>query len=93
LDESGPDSSTYHGIEARVESGNYSSFLEAAGAREGETVVISYVEWPDKATRDAGMEKVTSDARMQFQGQPPAFDGRRLIAGGFIPMLKAGEEA
>ncbi len=87
LDESGPDASTYHGTEARLESKEYGSFIGAAGAGPGETVVMSYIEWPDKETRDAGMEKVTSDPRMQFQDRPPAFDGKRLIAAGFKPML------
>lgn len=86
LDESGPDAQTYHGTEARQSDAQYGSFVAAAGAREGETVVLSWVEWPDKAARDAGMEKVTRDPRMQFGDQPPAFDGKRLIAAGFRPM-------
>lgn len=87
LDESGPEASSYHGTEAKLDSNEYGSFNGAAGAGNGETVVMSYIEWPDKETRDAGMEKVTSDPRMQFQDQPPAFDGKRLIAAGFKPML------
>jgi uncharacterized protein YbaA (DUF1428 family) len=87
LDESGPDASSYHGREAKLESKEYGSFINAAGAGKGETVVVSYIEWPDKKTRDAGMEKVTGDPRMQFQDRPPAFDGKRLIAAGFRPML------
>jgi uncharacterized protein YbaA (DUF1428 family) len=88
LDESGPDAATYHGADARAAEpdATYGSFATAAGARQGETVVVSYIEWPDKATRDAGMEKVTQDPRMQFNDRPPAFDGRRLIAAGFKPM-------
>lgn len=93
LDESGPDASSYHGAEARLESGEYGSFERAAGAGRRETVVLSYIEWPDKATRDAGMEKVTGDPRMQFQDRPPVFDGRRLIAAGFKPMLYESREA
>jgi uncharacterized protein YbaA (DUF1428 family) len=87
LDESGPDASTYHGESARRDADQYSSFIQAAGASEGEAVVMSWVEWPDKATRDAGMAKVTSDPRMQFEGQVPVFDGSRLVAGGFVPMI------
>lgn len=87
LDESGPEASSYHGKEAEPDSNSYGNFIGAAGAGDEETVVISYVEWPDKETRDAGMAKVTSDPRMQFQDLPPVFDGRRLIAGGFRPML------
>jgi len=87
LDEAGPDASTYHGEKARRDELAYSSFFKAAGARENETVVMSWVEWPDKAARDAGMAKVTADPRMQFEGQAPVFDGERLVAGGFLPML------
>ena len=91
LDESGPDAQTYHGAETRESAVDYGSFAKAAGAQQDETVVVSYVEWPSKAARDAGMEKVTNDPRMQFGDQPPAFDGRRLIAGGFKPMLGASD--
>lgn len=93
LDHSGPEASSYHANEARLASGHYGTFLQAAGAREGETVVMSCVEWPDKASRDAGMERMTSDPRMQFEDRPPAFDGRHLIAAGFIPMLGEASEA
>jgi len=86
LDESGPDASTYHGDTVRQAADAYTGFRQAAGAREDETLVMSWVEWPDKAARDAGMAKVTSDPRMQFEGQVPVFDGMRLIAGGFLPM-------
>jgi uncharacterized protein YbaA (DUF1428 family) len=89
LDEQGPDATTYHGADARRESSQYAGFRQAAGAGMDETVVMSFVEWPDKARRDAGMEKVTSDPRMQFSGQPPVFEGTRLIAAGFNPMFDA----
>ena len=88
LDESGPDAATYHGADARQASDAYATFIGAAGAKEDETVVLSWVEWPDKATRDAGMDKVTADPRMQFGDGPMVFDGARLVAGGFLPMLR-----
>jgi len=87
LDESGPEAASYHATEARLDSASYGTFPAAAGARAGETVVVSYVEWPDKATRDAGMQRVTADPRMLFGDLPPVFDGRRLVAGGFTPIL------
>lgn len=92
LDENGPDVSTYHGEDAREESSSYNNFFTAAGASENETVVVSYVEWPDKSARDLGMEKMTSDPRMQFHDLPPTFEGKRLIAGGFIPMLDSAKD-
>lgn len=87
LDESGPESSAYHADGARHDSAEYAGFRDAAGADAEDAVVLSFVEWPDKATRDAGMERVTADPRMLFQDRPPVFDGARLIAGGFKPML------
>jgi len=87
LDEAGPDAASYHGDDARLPSESYSGFAKVVGAGEDETVALSYIEWPDKATRDAGMARVTADPRMQFDGEPEVFEGRRLIAGGFVPML------
>ena len=59
-------------------------------AADGETVVFSWVEWPDKATRDAGFEHM--DALMKtdprFKDKPMAFDGKRLIFGGFAPVVE-----
>jgi uncharacterized protein YbaA (DUF1428 family) len=87
LDESGPDASTYHGDTARQSADSYGTFAAAAGTDDGETVVMSWVEWPNKRRRDEGMVKVTADPRMQFDDREPVFDGSRLIAGGFRPML------
>ena len=39
------------------------------------------------------MEKMTSDPRMNFDDLPPTFDGSRVIAGGFMPMLDVMSEA
>jgi uncharacterized protein YbaA (DUF1428 family) len=90
LDESGPEAATYHGTDARLESDRYATFRKAAGAADQEAVVVSFVEWASKEARDSAMARVTSDPRMQFSGLPPAFDGTRLIAGGFRPMLESG---
>lgn len=92
LDESGPEASSYHAEQVRADSDEYASFIAAAGVRDGETVVMAFVEWPDKATRDSGMRRVTGDARMLFPDRPPVFDGKRLIAGGFKPMLDQTRE-
>ncbi|MFG6415448.1 DUF1428 domain-containing protein [Roseateles sp. DC23W] len=89
LDEAGPDAQSYHGDTARQPGATYGGFLAAAGTRDGETVVMSWVEWPDRAARDAGMAAFTADPRVQFEGQAPVFDGARLIAGGFVPMRAA----
>jgi uncharacterized protein YbaA (DUF1428 family) len=49
---------------------------------------MSFVEWPDKAARDAGMDRFTSNPRVQFDSEPPAFDGGRLIAAGFLQHVR-----
>lgn len=87
LDEDGPEASSYHAESARQGSGQYRTFAAAAGAGAGETVVMSWIEWPDKRSRDEGMAKLTADPRMQFGDMPPVFDGKRLLAAGFHPML------
>lgn len=66
--------------------GETNDFFTAVMAEEGENVVFSWIEWPDKATRDAGNEKVMADERMQPDGDMP-FSGKRLIFSGFVPIL------
>ena len=67
--------------EDNVPPGELTSFPKAVMREEGESVVIGWVTWPDKATRDAGMEAAFSDPDMQMENMP--FDGKRLIFGGF----------
>ena len=87
LDEDGTDSSTYHADSARQAADNYGTMTAAAGAKKEETVVMSWIEWPDKRSRDEGMAKAMADPRMQFDDMEPVFEGARLIAAGFRPML------
>ena len=65
-----------------IPNGKTTEFHTAVRAETGEGVVFSWVEWPDKAARDAGNEKVMADPRMQPDGDMP-FSGARLIYGGF----------
>lgn len=87
LDETGTDTSTYHADNARQSADNYGTMAAAAGVKNDETVVMSWIEWTDKRSRDEGMKKVMADSRMQFDNMKPVFDGSRLIAAGFRPML------
>lgn len=64
-----------------VPHGQLTDFYRAVAAPEGEEVVFGYIEWPDKATRDAGWESVMQDERMG--SGPPPFDGKRMIFGAF----------
>ena len=69
-----------------VPDGKQTDFRRAVQAKDGESVVFAWVEWPDKATRDAGMEKVMKDPRMDVANEMP-FDGKRMIFGGFVPVV------
>ncbi|MEM9798084.1 MAG: DUF1428 domain-containing protein [Pseudomonadota bacterium] len=71
-----------------VPDGKVTSFPMAVKAKEGESVIFSWIEWPDKATHDAANEKMMSpdfDGGMDMAEMP--FDGQRLIWGGFAPVL------
>lgn len=76
-----------------VPRGTVTDFFGAVQAREDETVVFSWIEWPDKATRDAGMQKMMDDPRMDPANTPMPFDGKRMIFGGFMPLLDLGGTA
>jgi uncharacterized protein YbaA (DUF1428 family) len=69
-----------------VPEGKLTDFRRAVQAKQDESVVFSWVEWPDKATRDAGMERLMKDPRMEDAGNMP-FDGKRMIFGGFVPLV------
>jgi len=75
-----------------VPEGSVTDFRKAVQANADETVVFSWVEWPDKATRDAAMAKMMSedfnDDRMNPEKNPMPFDGKRMIYGGFEAIVK-----
>lgn len=74
-----------------VPAGKLTDFRRAVQATAEETVAFSWVEWPDKATRDVAMEKMRNDPRMDpaTPGNPPVpFDGRRMIFGGFEQVVE-----
>jgi uncharacterized protein YbaA (DUF1428 family) len=73
-----------------VPHGKQTDFFRAVEAKDDETVLFSWIEWPDKATRDAGMAKVMQDPRMDPERNPMPFDGKRMIYGGFAPVLDIG---
>ncbi|HEY5872604.1 MAG TPA: DUF1428 domain-containing protein [Gaiellaceae bacterium] len=71
-----------------VPAGSVTDFRRAVKAEDDETVVFSWIEWPDKATRDEAMQKVMDDPRMQPDENPMPFDGKRLVYGGFSPVVE-----
>jgi len=69
-----------------VPEGKVTDYQRAVKAEDGEGIIYSYVEWPDKETRDKGWETMMSDPDMQPDGEMP-FDGQRMFWGGFRPMI------
>jgi uncharacterized protein YbaA (DUF1428 family) len=70
-----------------VPHGKQTDMHMAVKAKDGETVVFSWIEWPSKAARDAGFEQLMKDPRMAPDRNPMPFDGARMIFGGFAPLL------
>src|SRR5437764_15151898 len=77
------------GVERQVEAwgddvqhGKVTDFYRAVDAKEDETIVFSWFEYPSRAARDSANEKFRSDSRMMELGEMP-FDGKRMIIGGF----------
>ena len=73
-----------------VPAGKHTDFRRAVAANEDEAIVFSWIEWPDKPTRDAAFERMTSDPRFDPATNPMPFDGKRMIFGGFDPVFEAG---
>ncbi|WP_428420727.1 DUF1428 domain-containing protein [Methylibium sp.] len=66
-----------------VPQGKLTSFPMAVKCKDDETVVFSWITWPDRRARDAGMEKSMADPRLKAGMDPMPFDGQRMIYGGF----------
>ena len=91
-----------HGANRVVESiaddvghGQVTDFYRATKAEDGETVVFSFIEWPDKQTRDDAWAKIMQDESLKPQGDMP-FSGQRMFWGGFdniVDTAKAREPA
>lgn len=66
-------------------------FRKAVQAKDDETVVFSWVEWPDKEARDAAMgrmeELMKTNERFDHEKNPLPFDGKRMIYGTFQSVL------
>ena len=69
-----------------VPHGKVTDFYMATKAKDDETVVFSWIEWPDRATADAAFASMMEDPDMQNMGEMP-FDGMRMMWGGFAPIV------
>ncbi|MGR3539957.1 MAG: DUF1428 domain-containing protein [Hasllibacter sp.] len=76
--------------EDAVPEGEVTSFPKAVKRQAGEAVVFGWIEWPDKATHDAAMARMSDPAfDPGFDMSAMPFDGRRMIFGGFEVLMRA----
>ena len=66
-----------------VPRGEVTDFYRAVKAEDGEGVVFSWIEWPDRVTRDEAWAKMMEDERMKPDPANTPFDGKRMFWGGF----------
>ena len=74
-----------------VSKGEVTDFYRAVKAEDGEGVVFSFIEWPDKATRDEAWQKMMSDESLKPEGEMP-FAGQRMFWGGFDKVVDTAEQ-
>jgi uncharacterized protein YbaA (DUF1428 family) len=72
-----------------VPEGKVTSFSMAVQRKPDEAVVFSWVVWPSKQVRDAGMKQVMEHPSMQKGPEGMPFDGQRMIFGGFQVIVQA----
>ncbi|MFI2809671.1 MULTISPECIES: DUF1428 domain-containing protein [Microbulbifer] len=75
-----------------VPEGKHTDFQRSVALKADESLVYGWVEWPDKAVRDAAMAKMMDDPRMNPESNPMPFDGKRMIFGGFVPVVNLVSE-
>lgn len=77
--------------ELEVPDGEYTDYRKAVKAEPGEKIVLSWVIWPDRETGAIAHKGMIADPRMAASGEMP-FDGKRMILGGFEPILTYRKE-
>jgi uncharacterized protein YbaA (DUF1428 family) len=70
-----------------VPEGKLTSFPLAVKLAPDESVVFSWIVWPSKTARNDGLAKVMADPRFDPKTNPMPFDGKRMIYGGFEPIV------
>ncbi len=73
-----------------VEPGQLTSFPQSVKLEEGETVVFAYIVYESRRHRDEVNAKVMADPRIaNVDPASMPFDARRMIYGGFDPLVQA----
>jgi uncharacterized protein YbaA (DUF1428 family) len=72
-----------------VKKGKGLSFARSVDLKPGEVVFFSWIVFRSRAHRDRVNAKVMKDPRLEksMAGQPPPFDMKRMLYGGFRPIV------
>lgn len=68
-----------------VPGGELTDFKRSVQAKDDETVVFSWIEYPSKQVRDEVYRRMKEDPRMKEMDMP--FDAKRMIYAGFQPIF------
>ncbi|HKO88516.1 MAG TPA: DUF1428 domain-containing protein [Burkholderiales bacterium] len=73
-----------------VKPGKTTSFPQSVKLKPNETVAFSWIVFKSRKHRDAVNKKVMADPRLEKMMDPKAmpFDGKRMIYGGFKPIVE-----
>ncbi|MEO6718417.1 MAG: DUF1428 domain-containing protein [Novosphingobium sp.] len=75
-----------------VPEGKVTDFRRAVKAEPDEKVVFSFMEWPSREVCEKAHDAMMKDDRMQPpEGMEMPFDGKRMVFGGFTPVVTMGE--
>ena len=72
-----------------VPDGKTNDLKKAVDLKDDETVLFSWLEYPDKATRDEANRRMMENPDLMNMDMP--FDGSRMIFAGFEPFVEVGE--
>lgn len=84
-----------HGAIAYVEAvaddvpyGKLTSFPRSVKLKKNEIVVVAYITYKSRKSRDAVLKKVMADPRMKMDPKNMPFDMKRMIYGGFKSIVE-----
>ena len=73
-----------------VPRGKTTDFYRAVQAKDDETVVFAWFEYPSKEVRDSANAAMRSDPEMAEKAPSSPFDAKRMIMGGFRSIVEDG---
>ena len=73
-----------------VKTGKLTSFPKSVKLKKNEVVFFSWITYKSRSHRDLVLKKVFADPRLKSMMDPKnmSFDGKRMIYGGFKPLVK-----